>query len=136
MGKIKVLVDWCNTNYSAAATGKELDGTILVTDRSLERLKEKFKETLEFHIEGIVAAGDPVPPALRGRYELWFELTTQALLRSVEEKITLTAIHKATGINVKQLSHYATGEKNPRPIQREKIVNGIRRIAAELATVV
>ena len=46
MEKIKVLVDWCDTNYAAVASGNELDGTILVTDRSLERLKEKFKETL------------------------------------------------------------------------------------------
>jgi hypothetical protein len=50
--------------------------------------------------------------------------------------VTLTAINRATGINVKQLSHYTTGEKNPRPVQRERIVNGIHRIAAELAAVV
>ena len=136
MEKIEVLVEWCGTNYAAVASGEELDGTILVTDSSLERLKEKFSETLKFHVEGILAGGDPVPPALRGEYQLIFNLTTQALLRFVEDKITLTAIHKATGINAKQLSHYATGEKNPRPIQREKIVSGIHRIASELASVV
>ena len=136
MGNIRILVDWCGSNYAATAVGDELDGAILVTDRSLDRLKKKCKQTLEFHSEGVVAGGDPVPLALRGNYELEFELTAQALLRSVEDKVTLTAIHKATGIDMKQLSHYATGEKNPRPIQREKIVNGIHRIAAELAAVV
>jgi len=136
MEKINVLVSWSGDNYGAVAAGDELGGSIIVTDNSLERLKEKFKESLEFHVRGIVADGDPVPPALCGKYELNFELTTQALLRSVEEKVTLTAIHKATGINVKQLSHYTTGTKTPRPVQRHKIVRGIHRIAEELAAVV
>ena len=136
MKKIKVLVGWSGDNYDAVAYGVDIDGCVIATNKSLEKLEEEFKETLEFHVEGIVAGGDPVPPALRGEYELEFELTTQALLRSIEDKITLTAIHKATGINVKQLSHYTTGEKNPRPVQRERIVNGIHSIARELAAVV
>ena len=136
MEKIKVLVGWSGDNYDAVASGENIDGCVIVTNKSLEKLKAEFIDTLKFHVEGILAGGDPVPPALCGEYELVFELTIQALLRSVEDKITLAAIHKATGINAKQLSHYATGEKNPRPIQREKIVNGIHRIASELASVV
>ena len=136
MKKIKVLVNWAGGNYAATASGEELDGSVLVTDKSFEKLREKFREAINFHKEGIVAGGDPVPVALRGSYDLKFELTTQALLRSVEDKMTFTALQKASGINVKQLSHYATGEKNPRPAQRAKIVRGIHRIAAELSAVV
>ena len=136
MRKINVLVDWCEANYAASVIGDEFDGVVLITDKSLKRLKEKFQEALDFHVEGIVAGGDSVPSALQGDYELEFDLTTQALLRSVEDKVSLTAIHKATGINVKQLSHYTTGERSPRPAQRERIINGIHSIAAELAAVV
>ena len=87
-------------------------------------------------MEGIVAGGDPVPSALRGKYKLEFELTAQALLKSLEGKTTFTALKKASGINVQLLSHYATGVKIPSPAQRDKIVTGIHRIAKELAAVV
>ncbi len=136
MKKINVLVSWSGDNYGAVASGDELGGCVVVTDSSLDKLKERFQEALDAHVNGFVSDGDDVPVALRGDYALNFELTTQALLRSVEDKITLTAIYKATGINAKQLSHYTTGERNPRPAQRKRIVQGIHHIAAELAAVV
>ncbi|MDR2586027.1 MAG: CopG family transcriptional regulator [Prevotellaceae bacterium] len=136
MKKIKVQVGWSGNNFDAVASGEDIGGCVLVTNKSLEKLKEEFHETLEFHIRGIVANGDPLPSALAEKYEVEFVLSAQALLRSVDDKITLTAIHRITGINVKQLSHYTTGEKNPRPAQRERIVNGIHHIASELASVV
>ncbi|MDR3236828.1 MAG: CopG family transcriptional regulator [Prevotellaceae bacterium] len=136
MGKIKVLVSWCENNYSAIASGEYVGGTVIVTDKSLVGLKSRFKESMDFHLEGLKADGDEAPAALQGDYTLDFELTTQALLRSLDGKTTLTAIHRVTGINLKQLSHYSAGEKNPRPAQRAKIVNGIHHIARDLATVV
>jgi predicted RNase H-like HicB family nuclease len=136
MGKIKFLVSWCDNNYSAIASGEHIGGTVIVTGKSLVELKQQCKESIDFHLEGLKADGDEIPVALQGEYTLDFELTTQALLRALEGKTTLTAIHRVTGINLKQLSHYAVGEKKPRPAQRAKIVNGIHRIARDLATVV
>ena len=40
----------------------------------------------------------------------------------------MAAISRATGINQKQLTHYASSLKEPRPVQRERIISGLHRI--------
>jgi len=49
---------------------------------------------------------------------------------------TKTALSRATGINQRQISHYASGRITPRPKQRERIIKGIYAISRELASVV
>ena len=50
--------------------------------------------------------------------------------------ITRSAIARVTGINEKLIGHYASGYRNPRKKQRDKIINGIHAISMELASVV
>jgi len=38
--------------------------------------------------------------------------------------------------NERQLGHYATGHRNPRPAQRKKIIDGIHKIGTEFNSVV
>ena len=45
---------------------------------------------------------------------------------------TMVAISRASGINQKQLSHYASGHKHPRPMQVERIKAGLHRIGSQL----
>jgi predicted RNase H-like HicB family nuclease len=49
-----------STNYSAYAP--DLPG-VVVTGDSLEECKAEMREAIEFHIEGLRLAGEPVPPA-------------------------------------------------------------------------
>jgi hypothetical protein len=58
-----------------------------------------------------------------------------AILHRLDGIVTRTAIAQATGINAKQLGHYAMGLHNPRPAQRERIVAGIRTIGRNLIEV-
>lgn len=58
------------------------------------------------------------------------------MLHAYEPYLSLAAISRASGINQHQLSHYANGLKTPRPQQRQRIVDGIRKIGKELLTVV
>ena len=51
---------------------------------------------------------------------------------SSERFASMAAISRATGINQRQLSHYATGLKTPRPKQRQRIVEGLHKIGREL----
>ena len=48
----------------------------------------------------------------------------------------MAAISRASGISQQQLSHYANGLKNPRPAQRQRIVEGIHRIGEKMLEVV
>ncbi len=48
--------------------------------------------------------------------------------KEVEKFTTLAALSRATGINQRQLSHYAIGTKQPRPASRERIIQGLHAI--------
>jgi hypothetical protein len=95
-------------------------------------------QSLEFHIEGMVADGDDVPQWLvEGDYEFEYRfLDATSLLRAYGPYLSLAAISRASGINQHQLSHYANGIKRPRAQQRERIVEGIHKIGKELLALV
>jgi predicted RNase H-like HicB family nuclease len=102
---------------------------------SMEDAKADAKAALDGFIEILKKAGKPVPKILAGDYELDFELDTGALLKQVEGIVTKTALAKASGINPAQLTHYSTGLKKPRKVQREKIINGLHKLGRELLSV-
>ena len=136
MERIKVYIEWCNKNY-AATVGKEVPGSVLVTDKTFEGIKKAVIDTVAFHIEGMLADGDDVPAWLAsGDYEFEWVLSTSALLRSCERYTSIASIARASGINERLLSHYANGLKKPRPKQRERIVEGIHKIGREFLSVV
>ena len=104
-----------------------------VTAKTLEGLKEDFPQSLRWHIEGCVSDGDLLPEYLvEGNYSIDYNLDAAALLRNAEVFTTMAAISRASGINQKQLSHYANGLKKPRDAQRQRIIDGLRRISAQI----
>lgn len=130
--KLTVDVSWTGKNFCCAWNDDDA-GTVVVTAKSLAKLKEDFEESLKWHIEGCVADGDNLPPYLVcGDYSLEYRLDTAALLRDAETYTTMAAISRASGINQKQLSHYANGIKQPRPLQRERIIAGLHTIGARI----
>lgn len=136
MEKIDVYVDWCDKNF-AASFGDKVPGAVVFTARSWEELQKEAKETLDFHVEGMLQDGDDVPEWLRnGEYEFVFHpVSTAALLRCSEDYTTIAAIARASGMNQRQLSHYANGLKKPRPQQRQRIVAGLHKIGKQLLAV-
>lgn len=126
--EIKVLVSWSGENYNGGI-GDSSIGAIIVTAESLEDFKKEFEDAFEFHIEGMKEDGDNIPEyILSGNYRIIYDLEATALLKEAEKFTTLAAISRASGINQKQLSHYATGTKQPRPSSRERIIQGIHAI--------
>ena len=136
MEKIQVKIGWSGDNYSCVADDKSLNGIIVVTNKTLEGLKKDFQESLQFHIEGCIQGGDKLPEWLvEGNYELEYITEVSALLHSLDGILTRSAIARVSGINERQIGHYASGHRTPRPQQREKIINGIHRISQDLAMV-
>ena len=87
------------------------------------------------HIQGMVEDGDQVPPELCGKYEIGFHLNVRALLHYTEGIVPRTALARVSGINEKQLGHYATGWRNPRPDMQQKIVKGIHDLGRQLLAI-
>ena len=132
METIKVYIDW-EDNYGAASDA--ILGCV-ATNTTLEGVKLGYTYAVEYHLNGLRKDGDEIPEVLQSNYEFVFELTTRALLHHIDGVITRAALARICGINEKQLGHYMTGHRNPRPAQQKKIIDGIHRIGTDFLSFV
>lgn len=98
---------------------------------TVEECKENVLEGLRL----LVANTEILPEILKGEYEIEFRYDVQSILSHYANVFTKPALERITGINQKQLHHYATGLKKPRPEQRKKIESALHRLGSELLTV-
>ncbi|GHT12258.1 hypothetical protein AGMMS4956_06590 [Bacteroidia bacterium] len=132
MEKVIVEISYTGNNYCAYAP--LLQGCVS-TGRTLDEMKKNITEAIAFHVKGSLADGDPIPDVFKGNYELSYKLTPEALLNSYSDVFTKAALSRITGINQRQLWHYAAGQRHPRPAQRQKISMGLHKLANDLLAV-
>ena len=69
MEKVIVVVAWCDRNYGGSL-GSNVPGAMVFTAPTFEVLQKEAKESLEFHVEGLLENGEEVPEWLKdGDYE-------------------------------------------------------------------
>ena len=74
MEKIIVNVAWCDRNYGGSL-GNNVPGAVVFTAPTFEALQKEAKESLEFHIEGLMENGEDVPEWLKnGDYEFEYNI--------------------------------------------------------------
>lgn len=132
MGKIIINVDYTD-NFAAAPANDNI--ACISTGRTLEELKRNMEEALRWHIESMREDGEPVPEEFDGEWQLEWSLSVRALLHYTEKLVPKAAIAKVTGINQQQLTHYASGYREPRPAMRARIIEGIHQIANQLSAI-
>lgn len=116
MEKIIVNVAWCDKNFGGSL-GSNVPGAVVFTAPTFEALQKEAKDSLEFHVEGLLENGEEVPGWLKNG------------------DVFLAAISRASGINQSLLSHYVNGLKKPREQQRKRIVDGLHKIGSDLQSV-
>lgn len=108
--------------YGAGNTVEECKANIL------EGLRLLIKHSENYHYK--------VPKWLvDGEYEIEYRYDVQSILSYYANVFTKPALERLTGINQKQLHHYATGLKKPREPQRKKIELALHRLGNELMSV-
>lgn len=132
MGKVIVDIYYTGNNFCAEAP--ILPGCVS-TASTLAEMKKNIKEAIEFHVESSLENNDPIPDVFKGDYQLEFKLSIEALLNAYSDIFTKAALSRITGINERQLWHYASGMRKPRPSQRKRIEDGLHRLGAELLTI-
>lgn len=130
----KVIVDIYFTGNNYCAHAPVLLGCVS-TAATLSEMKKNIKEAIEFHVESSLENGDSIPEVFKGEYELEYKLSTEALLNAYSDIFTKAALSRITGINQRQLWHYASGIRKPRPAQCKRIEEGLHRLGAELLTI-
>ncbi|MDP1844021.1 MAG: hypothetical protein Q8K64_11410 [Sediminibacterium sp.] len=122
----------------------------------IEKTKDQYTAYAE-NVEGIYGGGDTVaeakesildalrlfkkhnkkslPKILRDNYTLAFKFDTQSLLNYYKGIFTNASFERITGIQQKQIQHYASGLKKPRLAQKKKIEASLHQLASELLAV-
>ena len=72
---------------------------------------------------------------LLSSYQLVYRFEAESLLAYYKGIFTNSALERLTGINQKQLQHYATGYRKLRPNQRKKIQAALHQLGSELLSV-
>lgn len=132
MEKNLVLISHTGKNYNAYLP--ELPGCVS-TATTLVEMKRNIKEAVDFHIEGSLADGDYIPESFIREFELEFKLEVSAFLYEIKDIIPYSGVARLTGINRKQLQHYASGLKQPRPAQIKKIEDALHSLGEKLMAV-
>lgn len=130
MKQIKVIIERSNDSYSAY--GENVDGIWGMGD-TVEEAKKSALKSLRLFLNNNEAKN--IPKKLRGEYELVFKLDTQSFFNYYKGIFTNSALERITGINQRQLQHYASGLKKPRPVQVKKIESALHKLGHELISV-
>lgn len=134
MEKIVIIIDWVPDNFAAVPANEEI--ACVATGKTLEEVEKNIIDALRFHIDGMVKDGETIPPEFLGEWEPAFQFTTRAQLKYTDNYITRKALAKETGIAEQQLSHYANGQRHPRPAMQQRIRAGIQSICRRLTFVI
>ena len=132
MKTLNVIIERSENNYSAYL--QEVDGVIAV-GKSVAEIKQSIIESIEVLIESCNELGCEIPEELQGDYALTFKMDVRSVLDFYSNIFTKAALERITGINQKQLWHYASGERVPRAEQAVKLENALHKLGEELLSI-
>lgn len=96
---------------------------------------EEAKQSILDAIELFKQHNTKLPAVLAGKYEIIYKMDMESVLNYYKGLFTKSGLEKITGINQKQLQHYASGLKKPRTIQKEKLRTALHKLGEELLSV-
>lgn len=117
MKTIIVTIEKSADHYSAYA---ENYTGIYGAGNSVKEVKDNILQSIELQKKTIQ------------NFEIKWKFDIQSFLNYYGMFFSMPALEKLTGINQKQLHHYAMGIKIPRPETKRKIEKGLHRLGEEL----
>lgn len=133
MEKITIRVGKTNKGYCADC--EMLPGWVVAVTGTYGELREQVRESIDFYISCARKDGDKYPELFDKEYEIVYSFDVESLLFFYQKIFTKSALEHITGINQRQLSHYACGRSKPRKKQADKIVNALHSLGKELMSV-
>lgn len=132
MKPVVVIIERAENNYSAYLEG--IDG-IFAVGKSVDEIKKGIIDSIEVLKEECKEFGGEIPEALKGDYGLIFKMDVRSVLDFYSNLFTKSGLERITGINQKQLWHYASGLRNPRPEQSLKLEKALHKLGEELLAI-
>ena len=132
MFTLKATIESTENNYSAFI---ENLGGVVATGATIAEIKAKLIDAVDDYIETCKELGCELPEGLNGDFSIEFQMDVKSLLTLYNGIFTKAGLERITGINQKQLWHYANGSSIPRRAQVLKIENALHSLGEELLSV-
>ncbi|MDR1342053.1 MAG: type II toxin-antitoxin system HicB family antitoxin [Prevotellaceae bacterium] len=128
MKKLKVIIEKSADYYDAYARNCE---GIYGAGKTAEAAKENLMKGLQLYINN----AKDLPDILKGQYQIEYTYDIQSFLNYYAKILSKSGLEKVTGINQKQLGHYANGNRVPRMETVRKIESSLQDLGKELCQV-
>ena len=132
MKTVKAVIESLENNYSAYIVG--VDG-IAATGNTIDEIQQHLMEAVNDYVDTCRQLQCDIPEQLKGDYKIVFSMDVKSLLTIYSGIFTKSGLERLTGINQKQLWHYANGISTPRRAQAERIESALHRLGIELLSV-
>lgn len=129
MRTVAVIVEDAGNNLSAYIE----DAPVITVGNNIREIEENMKEAVELYLESCKEMDITPVEVLQGEFTLKFKIDAATFINYYSSIFTKAALSRITGINERQLWHYAAGVHKPRKQQLEKIQKGINALTEELA---
>lgn len=127
MRTVEVIVEHAERNLSAYIE----NAPVFTVGNNMKEIENNMKEAIALYLED-----NPNPcKTLSGEFELKFKIDAATFINYYSSIFTKAALSRITGINERQLWHYAAGVHKPRKTQLLKIQNGIKSLTSELSAI-
>lgn len=131
----KVIMKAARTDNGYCCSCDIIPGWVVAYTGDIDGFKDYVQESVDFWLEGRREKGEDYPKVFDVDYELVYDFDIATLLDYYRGVFSFSALQTITGINQKQLAHYASGVSSPRPKQAEKIKTGLRKLAKDIEMV-
>lgn len=131
MRTVAVIVEEAGNNLSAYIE----DTPVITVGNNIREIEENMKEAVELYLESCKEMDITPVEVLQGEFTLKFKIDAATFINYYSSIFTKAALSRITGINERQLWHYAARVHKPRKQQLEKIQKGINALTEELAAI-
>ena len=131
MKTVEVIVEHAGNNLSAYIEG----APVITVGNDVKEIEKNMKEAVELYLESCKEMNIVPVEILQGEFTLKFKIDAATFINYYSSIFTKAALSRITGINERQLWHYAAGVHKPRKQQLEKIQKGINALTEELAAI-
>lgn len=131
MRTVEVIVEHAGNNLSAYIEG----APVITVGNDVKEIEKNMKEAVELYLDSCKEMNIAPVEVLQGEFTLKFKIDAATFINYYSSIFTKAALSRITGINERQLWHYAAGVHKPRKQQLEKIQKGINALTEELAAI-
>lgn len=131
MKTVEVIVEHAGNNLSAYIEG----APVITIGNDVKEIEKNMKEAVELYLDSCKEMNIAPVEVLQGEFTLKFKIDAATFINYYSSIFTKAALSRITGINERQLWHYAAGVHKPRKQQLEKIQKGINALTEELAAI-